>query len=365
MKKRVLSVLLMAALAGSLLAGCGGNANEGNGQEADQTAQESENTVGDTEAASSDGYTIGINCFGSSSYALLTLANNSKKIFEVYGDGTTISDDAYQVDTLVQNVENMISTGIDGLIVWLPTDNLYESIGRLCEENEIPFVLNDKIPTDPEIAEKIKSNPYFAGAVSPANELYGEQMAEFAIEKGYKNCIISSSTVGDPSDTPRMEAFIKLFEEAGGKIADELHSDGADAGQTALEDSLIANPDIDFVYAVGSDYGITACSVLENQDNTEIKVITSGLDSEALNLLESGQLELLSGDNWVSGTLSAIVLENYLDGNPLKDADGNTPYIQDIPPFTLSDNQIALYRKCFIDNFCYTDDEIEMMRTKK
>ncbi len=366
MKKNFISVLVTALLTGTLLAGCGREAvldgnqsteNTGNGAVLDGN-QSTENT------GNGDGYTIGINCFGSSSYALLTLANNSEKVFEVYGDSTTVSDDAYQLDTLVQNIENMVAKGVDGLIVWLPTDNLYATIGQLCEENEIPFVLNDKIPTDPEVAESIIANPYFAGAVSPANAVYGEQMADFAIDQGYKSCIISSSTVGDPSDTPRLEAFIEKFEAAGGEIMDELHSDGADAGQTALEDSLLAHPDVDFVYAVGSDYGITACSVLENQGNTDIKVMTSGLDSEAVNLLESGQLEMLSGDNWVSGIYSAVILENYLDGNMLKDGEGNVPYIQDIMPFELNSDQCTLYRKCFIDNFCYTDEEIESMRTK-
>lgn len=369
MKKKIISILLTAALTGTLLAGCGGEAakDASDGAQSVENADSEDEPDGDQPAESTgsgDGYTIGINCFGSSSYALLTLANNSEKVFEVYGDSTTVSDDAYQVDTLVQNIENMVAKGVDGLIVWLPTDNLYTTIGQLCKENEIPFVLNDKIPTDPDVAAAITANPYFAGAVSPANAVYGEQMADFAIEQGYESCIISSSTVGDPSDTPRLEAFIEKFEAAGGKIMDELHSDGADAGQTALEDSLLAHPDVDFVYAVGSDYGITACSVLDNQDNTDIKVITSGLDSEAVNLLESGQLEMLSGDNWVSGIFSAIILENYLDKNPLKDSEGNMPYIEDIMPFELSSEQCGLYRKCFMDNFCYMDEEIEAMRTK-
>lgn len=364
MRKRTLSVLLITVLALTMLAGCGnGSSSSTETSTATQAAQE-ENTgaeTASTKAASADGYTIGINCFGNSSYALVTLANNSTKVFEAYGDTASVSDDNFQVDKIIQDVENMIAAGVDGLIVWLPADTLYETVAELCEKNQVPFVLNDKIPGDEEIAEKIKANPYFVGAISPANDEYGTQMAEYALEQGYKTCIISSSGVGDASDTPRLEAFRETFEAGGGEILEELHADAADAAYGQIENALIANPDVDFIYGVGSDFGIAACDVLENQGRSDIAVLTSGLDSEAVNLLESGQLEVLSGDNWIAGTMAAVLMKNYLEGNEIKDADGNVPYVTDIQPFTLQSNQVELFRKCFIDNFCYTDDELNQL----
>jgi len=386
MKKKVMSLVLATSMAVSILSGCGSTAATGSSGSTGSTAVAS--TAGNTAAGSTaagstaagstaagstaagstatsgSGYTIGVNCFGSSSYALLTLSNNSKKVFSVYGDKTTVSDDNYQVDKIVQDIENMIAKGVNGLCIWLPADSLYEQVAKTCEENKVPFVLVDKIPTDPKIAKEIKSNPYFVGAVSPANDVYGDQIAKYALKQGFKSCIISSSSVGDPSDTPRLEAFEKTFKAAGGTIADELHADAADAAQGQIEDSLVAHPDVDFIYGVGSDFGEAACSVLKNQGNTKIKVMTSGLDSQAVDYLSNGQLELLSGDNWESGILAAVMLENYLDGKPLKDANGNVPYITDIQPFTLTSKQCTLFKKVFISNFCYTNDELKNMRTK-
>lgn len=359
MKKRMVSVIFVAALTAIMSMGCG------SGKE-DNAVIETGAAEADTakEETGEDGYSIGINCFGSSSYALVTLANNSVKVFDVYGDKTSVSDDNFQIDKLVQDVENLIASGIDGLVVWLPADNLYENIVDLCEKNEIPFVLNDKIPSDETIAAMIKENPYFAGAISPANAVYGAQIAEYALEQGYKTCIVTSSSIGDASDSPRLEAFKETFEAGGGEIVEELHSDNGDIAHGQIEDALIANPDIDFIYGVGSDYGIAACGVLENQGRTDVAVMTSGLDSEAINLLESEQLEVLSGDNWVSGMISAVLLRNFIDGNALKDADGNVPYVTDIQPFALNTDQIALFRKCFIDNFCYSEDELNQMLVK-
>jgi len=369
MKKRILSILLIAIMALTMLAGCGNSSDTSTKTSTAGTQATKEESTGTAttdaketaEAASADGYTIGINCFGNGSYALVTLANNSVKVFEAYGDTASVSDDNFQIDKIIQDVENMIAAGVDGLIVWLPADTLYETVAELCEKNQVPFVLNDKIPADEEIAETIKANPYFVGAISPANDEYGTQMAEYALGKGYKTCIMSSSGVGDASDTPRLEAFREAFEAGGGEILEELHADAADAAHGQIENALIANPDVDFIYGVGSDFGIAACGVLENQGRTDIAVLTSGLDSEAVNLLESEQLEVLSGDNWIAGTMSAILMKNYLEGNELKDADGNVPYVTNIPPFTLQSNQIDLFRKCFIDNFCYTDEELNQL----
>lgn len=381
MKRKAVSIILMAAMTAGLLAGCGSTSTSSTktstaasattstaGSSAASAAGTSgtASTAASSTAAKSDGsgYKIGINCYGSSSYALLTLANNAKTVFESYGDDVTVSDDNFQVDKIVQDIENMISSGVQGLAVWLPADSLYETVAQKCEEAKVPFVLIDKIPTDETIAAKIKSNPYFAGAVSPANAVYGEQMADYAIKQGYKTCIVSSSAVGDPSDTPRLDAFKEKFTAQGGTIAAELHSDSNDKIQSDIEDALIANPDVEFIYGIGSDFGIGAVGALENQGKTDVKVLTSGLDSKAVEYLADSKITVLSGDDWVSGTLSAVILQNYLDGNALKDSDGNVPYVEDIQPFTLTTEQSSLFNKVFIDNYFYTDDEISSMRTK-
>ncbi len=317
---------------------------------------------GSAVTASADGDKVGITLFGSASYALLTLANNSKNVFETYGTEGAVYDANFQVDKLVQDVENMITSGCQGVAVWLPADSMYPTVAEICEKNEVPFVLVDKIPSDESIAEKIKANPYFAGAISPANAIYGEQIADYAIEQGWTSCIVSSSAVGDPSDTPRLDAFKEKFEAAGGTIEVEIHSDTTDKIQPDLEDALMANMDVDFVYGTGSDFGCGAVAALENLGLSDVKVLTSGLDTLAVQELANGQIELLSGDDWAAGVFAAILLQNAVDGNMIKDADGNVPYVEDLMPFELTSNQKDLFQKAFIDNFFFSDEELDQMR---
>lgn len=338
MKKKITGIILAAAMAVGTIAG-------------------------GAVTASAAEHKVGITLFGSSSYALLTLANNSKNVFEAYDTEGVTYDANFQVDKLIQDVENMITSGCEGVAVWLPADSMYPTVAEICEKNQVPFVLVDKIPSDESIAEQIKTNPYFAGAVSPANAIYGQQIAEYALEQGWSSCIISSSSVGDPSDTPRLEAFREAFEAAGGTVEAEIHSDTTDKIQPDLEDALMANMDVDFVYGTGSDFGIGATAALENLGlASDIMVLTSGLDAQAVQLLADGQIELLTGDDWAAGVFAAVLLQNYIDGNPIKDADGNAPYVEDLMPFELTGEMKDLFQKAFIDNFYYTDEELSQMR---
>lgn len=322
---------------------------------------ESESTSSGT---SDSNYTVGYNYFGSGSYALLSLANNSQIVIDAFGNKSIAMDDEFSIEKIVQDIENMISSGVDGLIVWLPAESMYTTIADMCAKAKIPFVLNDKIPSDESIIAALKANPYFVGAVSPANAVYGQRIAEYALERGFMTCITASAGVGDPSDAPRLEAFTEAYIAGGGKIFTDLHADNADSAQGQIEDALIANPDVDFVYGVGSDYGIAACSALENM-GIDARVLTSGLDSGALDLLKDGRyMEMVNGDFWVCGMLSAVVLQNYLDGTPLKDGDGNAVWIDNVMPFEVSVDKIDLYNRFFIDEYCYSNEEIKQMSGK-
>ncbi len=370
---KLFSILLVLTMTVLMLSGCSGKKASEDAQtrdDAETTAapagnQSEESTDSDGASGNTSGtYKIGYNYFGSGSYALLSLANNSKVAIDAFGNEAVGMDDEFSVEKIVQDIENMISSGADGLIIWLPAESLYLTVADICKQAEVPFVLNDKIPSDESIIKELKANPYFVGAVSPANSVYGEAIAQYALSQNLKTCIISSSGVGDASDTPRLEAFTKAFTEGGGEILAELHADAADAAQGQLEDTLVANPDPDFIYGVGSDFGIAAVSALENAGNTRAVVLTSGLDKQALSLLGNSPMKMVNGDFWICGMLSAVVLQNYLDGTPLKDANGGPVWVDNVMPFEVPADKYDLYTRFFLDEYCYSNDEIKQMSGK-
>ena len=368
MWKRLVSAGLVAAMSGAMLAGCGSTASSSDDGSA--TGEDAATTVGatdveDTGFTPENTYKIGYNYYGPGSYALTTLANNQDYVVQCFGSETQSTSDDFQVDKIVQDIENMISAGCDGLVIWLPADNLYQTVINMCEEAKVPYVFSDKVPSDPDIIEALQNSEYFAGAVGPANAEYGTLIADYALEQGYKTCIISTGAQGDPTDTPRIEAFTEEFEKGGGTIKQTVYTDSQDNIQPYTENALVANPDVDFVYGTGSDYGIGAADAIANQ-GLDAKVLTSGLDSAVLEYLcdEDNAVEFVNGDYWISGTMATVALMNYLDGTPLKDADGNMVFVDNIMPFQITADTYEQFKETFIDNNCYSASEIQAMNGK-
>lgn len=313
--------------------------------------------------AADDGIKIGYNYFGTGGYSLAALANQSQIVLDACGVESVAADDQFSVETLVTDIENMISSGCDGIAIWLPAEPLYETVANKCAEAGVYFVLNDKVPSDPAIKEALMNNEYFAGACAPANAVYGQIMAQYALDQGWETCITTSSAEGDATDQPRLDAFKETFEAGGGTILNELHADTVADSLVQIQDALVASDEPDFIYGVGSDYAINACTALESYPDYETKVITSGLDKEALGLLidENSPLVVINGDNWISGMFSAVMLENAVEGNVLKDADGNVIYVEDIQPFEVSADTYPLFEKYFMNESAYSADEIKSM----
>lgn len=383
MKKRLLSLLLVAAMSVSLF-GCGGSGDGENsggqsnteeqgdsgsgagqqsdsGEDTEKKTKEQDSNSDDT-AAKNGEIKIGVNYFGSASYALLLLKKNSEVVIEAYGQEAMSLDDEFNVEKIVTDIENMIQSGVDGIIVWSPTETLYPTISQMCQEAEIPFVLNDKVPSDPDIIAELMENPYFAGAVSPDNASYGTATAEYALEQGWKTCLMSMPEIGDPSATPRYEAFKEKFEAEGGTIVAEVHGADIATAQQKLEDALVANPNPDFIYGTGSDFGIAAVGALEKFDY-ETKVITADFDETVLGYLKDSTLPILMGDSLIAGTFSAILLENRILGEPILDEEGKVPFITNISAFFLTPDQVDLYNRFWIEEHCYSPEEMKNMCT--
>ena len=154
-----------------------------------------------------------------------------------------------------------------------------------------PDVFSDKVPSDPDVIAALQESEYFAGAVGPANAEYGTLIAEYALEKGYKSCIIRNrSTGGSEYIRPVSRPLQRHLKQAAVRLS-RLSIDSADNIQPFAENALIANPEIDFVYGTGSDYGIGAADAIKNQ-GLDVKVLTSGLDSAVLEYLRLQRITL-------------------------------------------------------------------------
>lgn len=372
MKKAILkfvSVMMLLLIVAAGLGACGNStsgsqsASGASGTTSSQAAGSAPGSVagGTEQTGGGQGqWKVGINYF-SSVYPLLALARTSEQATLAAGGTSMKIDDGVSMEQIVADFENMIQNGCDGLIVWCPVETIVMTIAQMCEEHKVPFVLSDKVPTNPEIIEALYANPYFVGAVAPANGEYGAYAAQMCLDEGYTKAIVSTPGVGDATGTPRAEGFVAAFEAGGGKILTIVNNDGmTDGGQANVEDALIAYPDVEVIFGTGSEFGVGAVEAVKNNGGA-VKVITCDLDETLLNQLNDGILLGLVGDYWVAGFFSGVLLQNYLDGHPLTEADGKPVWVEDLMYFGVNGDQLDLYKKFWISEYCYSPEEINQM----
>ena len=216
---------------------------------------------------------------------------------------------------------------------------------------------------DKAITEKLETYTTYCGATTPDNYSYGVQMAEFALEEGYKSGFILASGVGDASGTPRINGFRETFEAAGGTILGEQHTDDSNQAVTQAEDMYLANPDADFIMATGaSTFGSAGLEVLQKYNDDKMKIITADFDETVLaSMKEDDKVQFLIGDFLVCGSYAAVLMCNKLEGTPMLDADGTAPYVDMVPAFSIPVAEQELFSKYIAGDCIYSDAECQAM----
>lgn len=70
---------------------------------------------------------------------------------------------------------------------------------------------------------------------------------------------------------------------------------------------------------------------------------------------------MANGDNWICGSYSALMLQNYLDGTPFVDENGEAPILDNVGFYEITPEQVGVYKKFFIEEPPYSVDEIMQM----
>lgn len=303
-------------------------------------------------------YKIGFNNYLKGFYALDILENNAKFAAVSFNDEFDPVNDEAKTEKVVQNVQNLISSGVKGIVFFGIVDTLFPVISQKCEQAKVPFVIYDHLPTDSTLAT-LRKNPYFVGAVGEHDYDAGYPIGEYAGKAGLKKAILVTGKRGDTTHEARVKGFTDAFKKAGGNVVDVGWgcSTLADAVQKT-EDLLTAHPDIDTIYGTGGDFGLGALQALKKHPNVKAKVYITDLDPNVLTGLSTGDVAAANGAHWVNASFATALLQNYLSGHKLKDKDGNAP-VATVPILVLPANQEKLYQKFWIDNQPFTASELK------
>jgi ribose transport system substrate-binding protein len=204
----------------------------------------------------------------------------------------------------------------------------------------------------------LKNFQYYAGAAATSDISTGRVAGEYAASTGAKKAVIVTGEQTDPSHSARVQGFTEAFEEAGGEVL------GVGWGSPALSDSLTrandlltAHPEADFVYGSNGDCGLAAKEAIASHNGVNAKVYATDLDPDILTGLSDGTISAANGAHGINVYFAAALLANAVNGNVLKDADGNAPRLV-VPVMTLPSSYIELYNRLWIENAPFTEEEL-------
>lgn len=273
-------------------------------------------------------------------------------------DKLSVLSDNADINQLLNDVDNMINSGVDGALWWGVLDPNYNVGPQKFEDAKIPFGFFDVIPSQKDVADKISTMKYFAGAASCNNQLLGEQMAQQALKDGCKSAIVFANVIGSPV-ADRADAFKAAFEKGGGKVVEISHvGTTANAHVEATQNLLAAHTDVDCIYAVTIDYALGAYSVTSQMKDRTIKLYSNDITPDSLKYLQNGQIQGLNGGHWIDSYLAAALLINAMDGHRITDANGKALYLT-VNPVVATPKTAALYQKCWIDQLPYNYDDVK------
>ena len=280
MKKKVLSVLLCAAMVGTMLLGCS------NGEPAeDNTADtNAEGTDGEKEGGLKFGYT----CMDGTNPFFVTLEKTIREEVEKNGDELISVDPANDVSLQIQQIEDLISQDIDAMFL-----NPAEAEGILpaldaLKEADIPIVNFDTEVADMSyVASYAGSDNYNAGKVC------GEDLVEKCPDGG-DIIVLDSPTMNSVVD--RTNGFLDAIKDKGFNIVAQQDAKGnLEQAMGIAEDLLQANPDVVAIFG-GNDP--TALGALAAANAAGVKdCMISGVDGSP-----DIKAELASGESLIEGT---------------------------------------------------------------
>lgn len=356
--KKVLSLILAITLAVSTLAGCSNNAGTASGT----------SSVPTSSAASGQNpkkFKIGFPWATSSTDpTFVSIVTNVKAAVESSGGELVLVESDLTADSLVNNVSDLISRGVDGIIFMPASDSMLPTVDRMCSDAGVYYSTMFRTISDTTIRNQIYSSKYFAGGCNEDDEKCAYNITKTLSSQGVKNLCVINIAKGDTSSDLRDSGVAKAVKETGIKLLNTTYGITVQTDMTkTIESYIAAYPEMDGILIAGT-YCPAALPTIEkalSDHNLAGKIKVGRIDfdftmgqyfaNKSFNVAYGGQQQ-------IDPLLSTVILVNSVIG---------TPIVKD-KPFILVTNYLELTSKSEADNFLtyflgdtpvYTSDEIK------
>lgn len=321
MKKKLLGILLCVSMVGSVLVGCG---SKDGGKETNATTET--NTANETnegketakeqpEGKKEGGYKFGYTCMDGTNPFFVTLEKTIRAKVEANGDTLVSVDPANDVTLQIQQIEDLISQGIDAIFL-----NPAEAEGILPALDALKDAGIAIINFDAEVADQSYVKSFVGSDNYNAGKVCGEDLVEKCSDGG-DIIILDSPTMNSVVD--RTEGFLDAIKDKGFNIVAQQDAKGnLEVSMGITEDLLQAHGDVVAIFGGNDPTALGALAAANAAGLKECKIY--GVDGSP-----DIKAELASGDSLIEGSgaqspvsiaeTSVDVMYQFLDGKEIQE----------------------------------------------
>ena len=310
--KKIICIMLVACMS-IMTVGCKASGNS-TGSTTDTTGTTGTADTNGTTASSVKDYSdikIGFVGMTLNNEYHITLANGAQEKAKELGVKMDVQAGDQHASAAAQLtiIENMLSNGVDGIIIVPSSSEGLEAALKKCKEAGVPVVNADTLLNE-KVVERVGMDIPFYGTDNYA----GAKLAgEYVKENFPEGCITAVLTgiEGHQNAADRLNGFKDGVGDHVKVVAEQTANWEVDQGYTAAQNILSANPDLELFFCSNDNMGIGALRAVQEAGlKDQVKIIGFDAVSEALNLVDSGdflctvaqypaEMGILSVDNLV------------------------------------------------------------------
>ena len=292
----------------------------------------------------------------------VSITNIIKAVIESAGGEAIFVETDLTADGLINNITELISRGVDGVLFMPASDSMLLAVDALCSEAGVYWGTFFRTISDDSIRDAVYASEWYAGAVYEDDELCGANIVKTMAEQGVTNLGVINIAKGDTSSDLRDAGAAIGAEEAGVTILNTTYGISVTTDMTkTIESYIAAYPEMDGILLLGTYCADATATILKAlSDHGLAGTVKYGrIDCEAGmgEYLDQGVFHVCYGcQQQIDPMIGAVILVNKVMGCPIVE-DGptiiNTPYL----PVTTS-QEAADFTTYFLDSNIYTNEEI-------
>ncbi len=212
----------------------------------------------------------------------------------------------------IQDVDSMISSGINALVLGPQDASVTAGISAACKAADIPLVIIDRWPGDDLVAGED-----YVAFIGPDDEVAGYNIAMSLIDAGATKIVGIGGFQGTSVAEGRKAGLDKALEENPDVelLQFEYAGENWDDGDASFRSLYQSHPDLDAVWCYNDSLALATVNVLKEEGKIEdVKVGGMDLLNPAVESMQANELWFSTGGHYLQAAFGAIVAFDSANG---------------------------------------------------